>query len=198
MKRKTCSRCRRAESVCYCHTIKPVANVWPIHILQHPTESQHAIGTARIAELSLSQCELQVADRFDIATVVNHWDEESKPVLVYPGENAMSVDEIKLHRPGKLIFLDASWRKSRRMLFESPYLMDLARVSFEPETASQYRIRKVPNPNALSTLEAIVHVLSVLEGKGNQYQPLLDSMNWMIEKQIECMGEEIFLRNYNR
>jgi len=74
--------------------------------------------------------------------------------------------------------------------------MQLPRVSFQPETVSRYRIRKEPDEYALSTLEAIVYALSVLEGNVDTYQPLLDSMDWMIEKQIELMGRDVFERNY--
>ena len=82
------------------------------------------------------------------------------------------------------------------MLLESPALMQLPKVSFQPETVSRYRIRKEPDQYALSTLEAIVYALSVLEGNADTYKPLLDSMDWMIEKQIELMGKDVFEKNY--
>ena len=74
--------------------------------------------------------------------------------------------------------------------------MQLPKVSFRPETVSRYRIRKEPDEYALSTLEAIVYALSVLEGNADTYKPLLDSMDWMIEKQIELMGRDVFEKNY--
>ena len=196
MKRKICSHCRRPATVCYCHTIKSVTNAWPVQILQHPAESNHAIGTARIAQLSLSRCRLQVGEHFDRTSVASGLAEELEPILVYPDESATPVEELDPQQPRMLLFLDASWRKSRRMLHESSYLRSLPKISLQPRRASHYRIRKVPGQYALSTLEAIVSVLSILEGKDNQYQPLLDSMDWMIEKQIELMGREVFQLNY--
>lgn len=201
MKRKICARCSRPEKVCYCHTIKPVINSWPIFILQHPIESRHAIGTARIAQLSLSQCRLQPCERYEPFSIESHAKTSAdtrtqQPILVYPGEDATPVESIAGEQPRTLMFLDASWRKSRRMLFESSYLMSLRKIYIEPDTSSHYRIRKAPNKKALSTLEAIVYVLSALEGDTQRYQPLLDSMAWMIEKQIELMGSDVFERNY--
>jgi len=191
----------RPLKVCYCHTIQRVDNRWPIHILQHPTESKHAIGTARIASLSLNQCQLQVGESFDeealellFATGLS--TEMPQPVLVYPGEHSQELLELNPLEPQPLIFLDASWRKSRRMLLESPALMQLPKVSFQPKAVSRYRIRKEPGEYALSTLEAIVYALTVLEGDAYRYKPLLESMDWMIEKQIERMGRDVFKKNY--
>ncbi len=191
MKRSICTQCKRPLKVCYCHTIQHVDNRWPIHILQHPAESKHAIGTARIASLSLNQCQLQVGENFDDDAL-----NVLQPLLVYPGEHSQNLEELNLLEPQPLLFIDASWRKSRRMLLESPALMQLPKVSFQPEMVSRYRIRKEPDQYALSTLEAIVYALSVLEGNADRYLPLLDSMDWMIEKQIELMGKDVFEKNY--
>jgi len=40
-------------------------------------------------------------------------------------------------------------------------------------------------------------VLSALEKDSEKYQPLLATMDWMIQQQIEKMGEETFARNYS-
>jgi len=198
MKRSICSRCTRPVKVCYCHTLSAVHNRWPIHILQHPKESKHPIGTARIAELSLSQCILQVGEKFTLESIRNIRSEFNDFVVVYPGEDSMSIESLDPLYTKTLIFLDASWRKSRRMLYESPELMALPKVGIHPKKASHYRIRKAPDTNSLSTLEAIVYTLSVLENNGEvgEFSSLLNSMDWMIEKQIELMGRGVFERNY--
>ena len=113
MKRSICTQCKRPLKVCYCHTIQHVDNRWPIHILQHPTESKHAIGTARIASLSLNQCQLQVGENFDEEAL-----SMSQSLLVDPGEHSQDLAELDPLQPQPLIFIGASWRKSRRMLLE--------------------------------------------------------------------------------
>jgi len=132
-----------------------VDNRWPVHILQHPTETKHAIGTARIVALSLTQCNLQVGESLAELSLPAELATDQSPLLVYPGEDSMPLDRLdkKITRP--LIFLDASWRKSRRMLFESAELRAIPKVSFQPANVSRYRIRKEPDSHALSTLEAI-------------------------------------------
>jgi len=193
MKRLVCSSCKRPATVCYCHTLKEIENRWPVHILQHPEESKHAIGTARIALLSLAQCVMPVGECFDKDALVPG---DLQPLLVYPGDDSSPLVSLNKKQPRPLIFVDASWRKSRRMLLESPALMELPKVSFQPESISRYRIRKVPDRHSLSTLEAIVYALSFLEEDNEKYQPLLASVDWMIDKQIELMGRDVFEKNY--
>jgi len=193
MKRASCQQCLRPKSVCYCHTVMKVSNHWPVSILQHPQESKHAIGTARIAELSLSHCQLEVGERLDTGRTVL---ELPQTVLIYPGDDAAELDSLVGSSPKTLLFLDASWRKSHRMLMESPELQSLPKISLRPDQVSRYRIRKSSTTDSLSTLEAIVFALSVLERDSDKYLPLLQTMDWMIEKQIECMGEAVFNKNY--
>lgn len=195
MKRATCNHCLRPKSVCYCHTLVQLSNAWPIHIFQHPTESKHAIGTARIAQLGLERCKLEITDVVNQHACGNECGD--LPVLVYPGEDAKPVESLNPEQPRTLIFLDASWRKSRRMLYESPYLMALPKVSFQLESSPRYKIRKAPDPESFSTLEAIVQVLSVIEKNDQKFQPLLNTMDWMIQKQIELMGLEVYEKNYH-
>ena len=194
-KRPSCSHCSRPLQQCYCHTITQVENRWPIHILQHAQEERHPLGTARIAALSLGQC--QIYPENSIESFVGPGGDIDRPLLVYPGVDAIDIDGLDKSSPHPLLFVDASWRKSRRMFYDYPPLNDLERVSFTPPQASRYRIRKSPQQNYLSTLESIVFVLSTLEGESEKYLPILKSMDYLIETQIACMGEETFRRNYS-
>jgi DTW domain-containing protein YfiP len=191
-KRQTCDQCKRPTSHCYCRTIKHINNLWPVHILQHKLEDKHPLGTARIARLSLAHCDIHplTDERLDLPIL------DSKPLLIYPGEDAQDIDTIDKNTIRPLIFIDATWRKSRRVLYENPKLNELDKVSFTPNFKSRYRIRKEPKDNFVSTLEAIAHVLSVLEGDNKKYEPMLRSMDYIIETQIANMGEETFHKHY--
>ncbi|MDF1642757.1 MAG: DTW domain-containing protein [Pseudomonadales bacterium] len=195
-KRPTCQTCQRALSVCLCPHIQHVDNLWPIRILQHANEKKHAIGTAKIAQLSLKNCETYLYQPIDPGSTFEQWLKKENPVLIYPGEHAEGLDALNNQNPRTLLLLDASWRKSRRMLHESPQLEQLQRVCIQPSKPSSYTIRKVPSTTSLSTLEAIVEILSELENDQNKYQPLLNTMDWMINKQIEHIDPELFEQNY--
>jgi len=194
-KRKLCDQCKRPVSVCYCQFISKHANEWPVTILQHYKETHHPLSTATIAKLGLSHCDILLSN-----DPYYHEKKEQlinqQPLLIYPGEESIPIEEMKFEKPRPLVFLDGTWRKTRLLLHESPELNQITKVSINPDSISRYRIRKSPNPQALSTLEAIVHVLSLLEKDQTKFQSLLDAMDQMVNKQIELMGEETFKRNY--
>lgn len=196
MSRIICQNCQRPVPVCFCHTLKMVDNDWPVHILQHKQEAKHAIGTAIIAQLSLQNCQLLTAGNNLCEQKLAQLISDQQPLLIYPGTDSQPLKEIVGQTARPLIFIDSTWRKSKRMLLESPQLQSLPKVVFTPTQPGRYHIRKEPNANARSTLEAIVTVLSTLEKTPEKYQSLLATMDWMIQQQIGHMGVDTFTRNY--
>jgi len=193
-KRERCERCLRPISLCYCAQLSPVDNAWPVWILQHPAESRHALGTARIAALGLRDCTLAFEAPLD--NTHPFVTTQPAPVLIYPSSDSLALSDLGTESRRPLLFIDATWRKSRRMLLENPWLEALPRYALASPPASRYRIRREPNPAAISTLEAIVHCLGQLEGNAKRYQPLLEQMDRLVDEQIAHMGHEVFERNY--
>lgn len=202
MPRPRCTQCQRPQTVCLCHTITAIANRWPVIILQHPDEAKHAIGTAVIAQLSLSQCQTinyefspnsqsGVESPSSIDLIL-----QQQPILVFPEEDGDDMASLAADEVRPLLFLDGTWRKSRRMLYERPELTALSKLTIHSQQLSRYRIRKTPNDNALSTVEAIAYSLALLERDTEKYKPLLASMDWMIDQQIKAMGVDVYQTNY--
>jgi DTW domain-containing protein YfiP len=82
----------------------------------------------------------------------------------------------------RLVVLDATWRKSRKMLHLNPALQRLPRLSLENAPASSYTIRKAHQPGQLSTLEATCAALAQLEGNPQTVQPLVNAFKgWMAQ-----------------
>jgi DTW domain-containing protein YfiP len=204
-KRTYCDRCNRPSQVCFCQNISLLDNHWPISIIQFYKEKKHPLGTITIAKLGLSNCQVILSDDPNYNDMRENLIKQ-QPLLVYPGENSIPLEplaedvlrneNLSTSEKRPILFLDGTWRKTRRLLHESPELDKLTKISIQPDMHSRYRIRKAPNPQALSTLEAIVYVLSLLEKDSNKYQSLLDAMDLMINKQIEMMGNETFKQNY--
>ncbi|MBD1556888.1 DTW domain-containing protein [Vibrio sp. S9_S30] len=61
-----------------------------------------------------------------------------------------------------LIFLDGSWREARKMFRKSDYLAHLPVLSVNPDTVSNYMMRKSDNENHLATAEVASLVLNML------------------------------------
>jgi len=195
IKRMLCQRCERPINVCYCQNITTLENQWPVYIFQYFKENKYALGTARIAKLSLNNCNIFPSNHQEYQKQLDTLFLQS-PLLIFPGKDSIPLTSLSLSKPKPLIFLDGTWRKTRRLLHESPQLESFVKVSFETNRLSRYRIRKAPSLFSVSTLEAIVYVLSYLENEPTKYQSLLNSMDLMINKQIEMMGETTFKKNY--
>jgi DTW domain-containing protein YfiP len=83
----------------------------------------------------------------------------------------------------RLVVLDATWRKSRKMLYQNPALQALPRLALRDMPASIYRIRKAHAPDQLSTLEAATYALMQLHGDAVRFQPLLDAFDGFVSQQ---------------
>jgi DTW domain-containing protein len=193
MPRKCCGRCLRPVSVCYCSQIQyQQHNRWPVFIVQDTRESSHAIGTARIAALSLSNCRLTSLnpDKCNHSAALDEI-KSLQPVLVYPGDNASELSELAHLPVSPLLFIDASWRRSRKIMHTQPWLADLPRYALRPSVRSRYRIRRQPSESALSTLEAIVYTLQQLETAPERFNSLLATMDWVVNQQIKHIRSNI-------
>ncbi|MEX2335147.1 MAG: DTW domain-containing protein, partial [Pseudohongiella sp.] len=89
----------------------------------------------------------------------------------------------------------ASWGRSLRMLNVFPALTSLPKFSLGELPVSRYRIRKQPAIDAVSTLEAIVHTLHLLE-PARDFSAMLTTMDWVVDQQIRRMGNKVYQANY--
>jgi len=186
--RTVCERCRRPTSVCYCRHLTTIGTRTRVVLLQHPRERDVAIGTARMASLCLPEAELHVGVRWDgspeLARALS--DEARPPVLLYPGDGAIDVAKDPPRGPVTLVVVDGTWWQAKKVVRENRELARLPRYSFTPPSPSEYRIRKEPHESYVSTLEALVQVLGVLEGDRSRFQALLTPFRAMIDAQLDC------------
>lgn len=194
MARKVCPQCLRPEKVCVCDFIRPVANSVEIAILQHPSESNQVKGTAVLARLGLANVRFWTGETFTELPELQNWLQEDKPTyLLYPPTEADNqkcqtylASELRTEpfENIRVLVLDGTWRKTYKMMKLNPELQKLPRVAIEPESPSSYQIRKQKNQQSLSTVEAIVELLSELEGDTQKFQPLLDAFSAMQQQQL--------------
>lgn len=192
-KRTRCKQCTRPIELCYCAQLPAINNTWPVHIIQHTSEAKHALGTARIAHLSLAKCLMHTYP------VLEEQLPHDEPVaLIYPGDEAQPLSDLVDSPIQHLVFLDATWRKSKRMLLETPAISQLPRYSLPVAAPSRYHIRKEPNVHSLSTLEAIVTALELLEKAPERYHRLLEIMDMLIAQQTSRMPLDVIVNNYSQ
>lgn len=174
--------------VCICNTVQPINNKTLIHILQHPSERNHPIGTVRFAMLGLKQVKLDITypgwdgslDLSSNASVANI----QNAGLLYPSKNAMDLTTLSPEKkPETLIVLDGTWFMANKLYKENPWLQEIPHYTFTPAAPSRYRIRQEPSDHCISTVEAIVEALRLLEPQ-TDCSPLLRAFDAMIDRQV--------------
>ncbi|MGF1683316.1 tRNA-uridine aminocarboxypropyltransferase [Photobacterium minamisatsumaniensis] len=198
-----CEKCGKAQKACICHWIQVIDAKTELWILQHPSEVKRAIGTARILTLSLPNARLWVGENFSQHDEINRLlaDPDRETWLVYPGERAISIGSLEADSgatPKKrtLILLDGTWKKAYKIWQLSENLQRLPTVNLENADNGNYRIRKSPKAQGVSTVEAGYLALSALEGRDVDFTPLLTTFEHMIEFQIQQMPAGVFEKNY--
>ncbi|MBU1282952.1 MAG: DTW domain-containing protein [Gammaproteobacteria bacterium] len=199
MPRAQCPRCTRPIERCLCALIPCLASRTRVLILQHPSEVRHALNTARLAALGLSNSELLVGEVFEsLAALIQQ--PGYRTCLLFPGEQAQALlafAEQHSELPLLLVVPDGTWRKARKLLHLNPLLAALPKVVLPAGLQSRYRLRKAPMPGALSTIEAIVTALNTVEAPAC-FDALLKPFEVLIEGQIKAMGEQTFQRNHGK
>lgn len=185
--RQYCSTCLRPQATCICHLVRSVSTETEVVILQHPDEVRQAKGTARLLHLCLPNSQIIVGESFEHhETVRQLLADDKQTVLLYP-ENKGQSDQLTSEQPAshsdtvrwtpgktRLLVIDGSWRKSRKIVHLNPHLITLPRLAITGRS-SHYSIRKNHHPGQLSTLEAVCESLSRLEGPPSRYAAILSA-----------------------
>jgi DTW domain-containing protein YfiP len=186
-RRAACATCLRPVSSCICGWIAPLASQVELLVLQHPLEVANAKGSARLLHLCLPGSVLVAGETFD-RTVLHdllHGGGRT-PLLLYPaGDGAPAFDAAILPAPSalRLVVLDGTWRKSRKMLYLNPLLQSLPRLALQAMPQSHYSIRKAHAPDQLSTLEAAAYALQRLGGGEALCRNLLCAFDGFVAQQ---------------
>lgn len=159
------------------------------------------MGTARILNLSLANSHCFVGEDFTADDKLNQLldDESYQHFVLYPGEEAIShlsvAARVSEGEKVRIILLDGTWKKAYKMWQLSTNLHSLSLIRLPEDLQGNYRIRKAPSDNSLSTVEAGFHILTLLE-PSRDFSPLLEAFNQMIEFQIKQMPPGVFEKNY--
>jgi DTW domain-containing protein YfiP len=193
--RAQCAVCLRPQQTCICRWISKLDNQVEVLILQHPMEVANAKGSARLLHLSLANSRLEVGEAFDPQRLQALLSPERRSVLLYPDTAAdkslalatpRPLDAAWLDAPQRLrlVVLDGTWRKSRKMLYLNPLLQGLPRLPLRDTPPSHYLIRKAHLPDQLSTLEATAYALAQLENDEHKFNPLIDAFDGFVAQQV--------------
>lgn len=197
-----CSKCGKPNKACICPWIQSLSSNVELIILQHPHEMDKPLGTARILSLSLANSQVLVGEDFSQSDELNALLAEPnvQHYVLFPNDSSQSAAALKTcphEEKVRVILLDGTWRKAYKMWQLSNNLHELPSLHLPDDLVGNYRIRKAPNENSLSTVEAGYHILSVLESQSD-FTPLLTAFEHMVEFQISHMPKGVYERNYGQ
>lgn len=217
--RHYCEGCNRPLPQCLCKHLpeEKIVLETKVLVLQHPVEFRRkTISTVPLLKLVLDECNVLVGRSFDVEleNIIDGACHEGRiPLLLFPGPNATvledndameqlqsanydSSDTLELveHRSAKylLIIVDGTWTQAKRMVRNSPVLMQKCNpIQFTgTDDLSIYdAIRKQPDTHCLSTLESCVRTLKLLEPDNEKTEEaskhLLSALRSMIFTQLK-------------
>ena len=202
--RVTCATCLKAEDLCVCSWIKPVATKTHVLILQHPQEPDKNLGSAQIAHLSLPKSTLRVGLSWpNLSAALGQEAKVKEWIVFYLGSvrpDKAAVDPpapfLLSDRQGSLraassavcrtikgmVFLDGTWSQAKTLWWRNAWLLKLQRAVLAPPRPSLYcQLRKEPRPEGLSTIEAIALGLSSIEAKPEIEEALLQPFKKLLQ-----------------
>ncbi|WP_418903728.1 tRNA-uridine aminocarboxypropyltransferase [Marinomonas ostreistagni] len=160
-----CPRCDYPEKQCVCRLIPLVEGDITVWILQDKTEAKHAKNSARLFRLCYAKTHIVSFSDNDALTSFFRKVRGDNTVLLYPSDVSEPIetcDTDKIGSISNIVLLDGTWPKAKKMYLVEPRLQTLKTVNFQSPPRSHYEIRKSPNANALSTLEAAAYGLECL------------------------------------
>lgn len=162
-------------------------------MLQHPKEAGKALGTARMAHLSLPGSSLHVGTSWDESDVLRRAcsDPDRPPVLLHPGPDARDLLADPPRAPVTLIVPDGTWSQTRALVRASRELGRLPRYAFQPPEPSRYRIREEPSPEHVSTIEALAWALGAIEGEPERFRALLRPFQVMVDAHLAARNGQV-------
>ncbi|RYZ98937.1 MAG: DTW domain-containing protein, partial [Moraxellaceae bacterium] len=164
-----CERCLLAQDHCICSFSSPMHSCVDWIVLMHEDEVLKPTNTGRL-----------VADVFP-NTLVFEWARLTPPegltriladpqrliVLVFPSDDAYGPDHAQRqaqlgNQRLTLILLDGTWKQARKMFNRTPWLAGIPTVAV-PIQSTQYALRKAAHEGCLSTAEAAIGLLAMLD-----------------------------------
>ncbi len=138
-------------------------------LVAHYYEERKPTNTGHLALTCLQGAEVVRRGGPEHVAAEVKWAEDTQPLLLFPGPEAVPLDLWKAARPDdapsvSLIVPDGTWRQAKRVRYRVPGLDRIPCVSLPEGLYSSYRLRHAHVAGRLSTLEAVAHALGILEG----------------------------------
>ena len=199
-----CFKCFKPKSACLCKYGAEIDSGIKFVFLMHPKEfRRQRTGTGYLSHMCLINSEVIVGLDFENNARLQELlkDPQFFPVLMYPGEDALTVksegfSNLLKDKTLLIIILDATWFCSRKMIQHNPFLLKLPKLSFEGSYRSIFTFKHEPSPECISTIECCYYMIKEMQSAGLapasiDPEPLMNIFKAMIKLQLTAENERI-------
>jgi len=181
-----CARCRMHVGLCICELIPRLRTRTRLLLVIHRFEDNKPTNTGRLAAHCVEGSAVVVRGDAGASSEPLELDPDTEPVLLYPTEDSMPLESVAARssaagRAVTLIVPDGSWRQAAKVRKRLPGLTSVPCVRLPPGEPSRYQLRRSPETERLSTIEAVARALGILEGD--------DAVRAAIERPFRAMVE---------
>ena len=169
-----CFRCRMHPEWCICSATPRLDLATRLILVMHFREMRKVTSTAILAMNALSHSEFRLHGKQHQRLNLDDLNDPDRRLLVlYPDPSAATLSPAFLekdNRPVSLIVLDGTWGQAARMRKRILGLPNAEAVKLPKGPPGEWTIRKTPDPNRLSTYEAIARAYGIIESPVVQTQ----------------------------
>jgi DTW domain-containing protein YfiP len=165
-----CTNCRINNYFCVCSVMNPIETKANVSLIVHVSELKLTSNTAQFVEKILpNQAQIfirgRVNDNFEADPILSR---PGRALFLFPDENSLTLDDdfLKYHPgPYHLIIPDGNWNQAKRVKKREEKFNTIPTVKLPEGLIGEYKLRKAPRPDWVSTYEATAYALGVLDGK---------------------------------
>lgn len=165
-----CGRCRVNNHFCVCEALKPFSIGTNVSLIVHVSELILTSNTAQFVQKMLPQnAEIYIrGSGREVFSPDPLLAREGRPLYLFPDENSVELNDEFLEKypgPYHLIVPDGNWGQAKKVKVREKKFHDILSVRIPEGNVAEYKLRKAPKPNWVSTYEAVTHALRILEGE---------------------------------
>jgi DTW domain-containing protein YfiP len=169
---------------CFCDSIPRIENETDVLILQHARERSHPFNSARIAHQALVKSKVVWGYTDDFSS--REIPLRTGAALLYPAPDAPLLAEVPAdERPRQLVIVDGTWHQGKTLVRDLEVLNPLPRYRLATDESGRRRIRREPHPGGMSTLDAVVAALRILEPRTGGFGQLVRAFDAVVKRQLD-------------
>lgn len=179
-----CTNCRINNFFCVCTDLSTFKIDTNVSLIVHVSELKLTSNTAQFVEKNLrKKAEIFIRGRMnDTFAPEAILSRPGRALFLFPDEHSVELNaEFVSNNPGPyhLIVPDGSWTQAKRVKKREEKFDSIPTVRLPEGILGEYKLRKAPRPDWVSTYEAVAYALGILENKACEEHLMTFFRKWV-------------------